>query len=550
MKSKRVVSIVLFSVIFLGSCSGTDFNGSAGGGGGTTGTLPGSQQTPVVLTTSADGASATSLILQSKELLMTSTNLFKNLGFLAQSQMVTAASGTGSGVCTDYGTYNYTRTYSGGQYTMIYTFNLCRESDFQYDGSLTAIGTPATFTEYIAGLKILNFKNNYTTLIGSMVGSSLSVKMAGTGDAVNGQYTITMNGSMVAFDYYTLGQHSMIFTALVSGITVTTDGVTNIRSTNVTANGKYSVQRTNTKKITYQSFSVNTQKQLVTNIEDVSISGRLITDTTPNSGLEGVLDVTTVTSIRTALVPYPPTTTQGTVVTNSSATAQYGAVNSIIVSVGTDTPQSFAKEFMLMKQSDFYAMEQQLPLVSGTTGTASGTVMSISALSTGPSSSALNCYTDVHVSYFLSTAPTATIPNWYVHWNSNLNTCVPQAGIPYQEATSSTGIATNPCDVGLDINGAATDITSGGVEHFLAAALPTGYYVLSIDNYSCATTVTNDATILVGDYLFGPYNCTYTSSDVDGSTPGAWCRLADIRVNASGVIDVLAPDGAIPPWHP
>jgi hypothetical protein len=195
-------------------------------------------------------------------------------------------------------------------------------------------------------------------------------------------------------------------------------------------------------------------------------------------------------------------------------------------------------------------MEQQLPIVSGTTGTASGTVMSLSALSSEPSATPLSCYTDVHVSYFLSTAPTATIPDWYVHWDSNLNTCQPQVGIPFQEATSSTGIATDPCDVGLDINGAATDVTSGGVEHFLAAAMPTGYYVLSINNYSCPSSVVNDATILVGDYLFGPYNCTYSTSDGDGNAPGAWCRIADIRVNASGVVDVLAPDVTLPPWHP
>lgn len=547
MRSKRVVTIVLFLTIFLGSCNATDFNGSAGGGGGTTGsTPPVSQQTPAALTTSAEGASAASLILQSKELLMTSTNLSKNLGFISQSQMVTAASGTGSGACADYGTYDYTRTYSGGQYSMVYTFSLCRENDFQYDGGLVASGTPALMTVQMAGLKILNFKNNYTTLIGSLVASN-SFKMAGTGNAVNGSYTITMNGSMAAFDYYTLGQHTMTYTALVSGFAVTTDGVTNIRSTNVTANGKYSVQRASRTTITYQGFSVNTQKQLATNIEDVSISGRLITDITPNSGLEGVFDVTTVTPIRTVPAPYPPTTTQGTLTTNGTAIIQYGAANTIDVSVAGDITLNYAKEFMLMKLGDFYGMEQQLPIVSGTTGIASGSIMSISALSTGP---ALDCYTDVHVSYFLSTAPTATIPKWYVHWASGLSSCVPQAGIPYQEATSSTGVATDPCDVGLDINGQATDITSGGVEHFLAAALPTGYYILSINNYSCATSVANDATILVGDYLFGPYHCTYSAVDGDGSTPGAWCRLADIRVNAGGVIDVLAPNGAIPPWHP
>jgi hypothetical protein len=104
--------------------------------------------------------------------------------------------------------------------------------------------------------------------------------------------------------------------------------------------------------------------------------------------------------------------------------------------------------------------------------------------------------------------------------------------------------------MGLDINGADQDITSGGVEHFLAASMPMGYYILSINNYSCATTVENTATVMIGDYLFGPYTCTYTTSDGDGSASGAWCRLADIRVNADGTIDVLAPNTTLNPWHP
>jgi hypothetical protein len=87
------------------------------------------------------------------------------------------------------------------------------------------------------------------------------------------------------------------------------------------------------------------------------------------------------------------------------------------------------------------------------------------------------------------------------------------------------------------------------VEHFLAAKLPVGYYILSINNYSCATNVTNDATVLVGDYLFGPYACAYGDSDGDGSSPGAWCRIIDMRVNASGSIDVLAPNATLTPWH-
>ena len=543
------IPVLLICSVLLFSCNSYDFNGIAAGGGTTTTST--TTLVPASITTSADGAVSASLVLQSKELLTTSTSLFKNLGFIAQSAMVSAASGTGTGTCTDYGTYDYTRSYSGGTYVLVYAFNLCRENEFQYDGTYMAMGTPASFTGRLAGLTILNFKNNYTTLIGSLVGTSLSYVMTGSGDAANGSYLFTVNGGISAFDYYTLGQHDMMFNKLVTNYMVATDGGNTVRDTAMTTNGRYSVRRlAATTAITYVDFTVNTQKQLLTNIEDVTIGGRISADRTPNAGIEGVFDVTTPVPIRTVQVPYPPMTTQGTVVTNSSATMQYGAVNTILVSVGTDAPQSFAKEFMLMKQGDFYAMEQQLPLVSGTTGAASGTVMSLSALSSGSSSADLDCYTDVHVSYFVSTAPTATIPNWYVHWDSNLATCAPQTGIPFQEATSSTGVATDPCDVGLDINGAATDISSGGVEHFLAAALPTGYYVLSINNYSCATTVGNAATVMIGDYLFGPFTCSYSAVDGDNFTPGAWCRLADVRVNAGGVIDVLAPNGSIPPWHP
>jgi hypothetical protein len=374
--------------------------------------------------------------------------------------------------------------------------------------------------------------------------------MMGTGDVANGSYSVNANGIISAFDYYSLGQHTMIFTKLVTNVSVTSDVATSIRDTSMTTNGKYSVRRlTTTTAINYVGFTVTSQKQLLANIEDVSIGGRIATDRTPNSGFEGVFDVATAVPIRTVLSPYPPMTTQGMLVTNSTATVQYGAADSIDVDVAGDVTITFAKEFMLLKVGDFYAMEQQLPIVSGTTGTATGSVMSISALSTGP---ALTCYTDVHVSYFNTVSPVLATPiNWFVHWASGLTTCTPQASIPYQEATSSTGIATGLCDVGLDINGNAMDITSGGVEHFLAAAMPTGYYVLSINNYSCANTVVNDATILVGDYLFGPYSCTYSAFDGDGSTPGAWCRLADIRVNASGVIDVLSPDAVnLVPWHP
>ena len=42
--------------------------------------------------------------------------------------------------------------------------------------------------------------------------------------------------------------------------------------------------------------------------------------------------------------------------------------------------------------------------------------------------------------------PPVVVPDnylWIVHWNSNLTTCATTTMIPYQEATSSTGVTTD-----------------------------------------------------------------------------------------------------------
>jgi len=298
----------------------------------------------------------------------------------------------------------------------------------------------------------------------------------------------------------------MNFSDLETKYNVSTDTGTNIQTTSLTANGIYSVKWTTRKtQLTYSDFKVDVQHHLSNNSNDVSMAGRIAVDITPDSGFEGVFDISTTTPIRSVATPFPPKTTQGTFTINNTATALYGASDTIGITAAGDTGLNFAKEFMLMKQPAFSAMEQQLPIVVGQSGQASGNIMSISALSTGVTSTDLDCFTDVHVNYYSKTNPTASDTLlWYVDYHTDLTSCATQTSIPFQQGTSSTGVAGDPCDVGLDINAAKKDITSGGVEHFLAADLPSGYYVLSINNWSCATTVTNVATVLVGDYLFGP----------------------------------------------
>lgn len=541
-----VIPVLVLSFFVINSCRGDRLTVST--------TTPGtSQDTPAVITTSGDGAAAISTILQSKELVVASTNIFRDLGFIAQTQMVSAATTTGTGTCSDYGTYDFSSTYSSstGEYILSITFSLCRQNGFQYDGAYTAYGTADLFTGRLSGMKILNFQNNYTTLIGSIQDISLAYVMQGSGNASNATYTFTANGGLLAFDYYSLGQHTMFFNKLETKYIATTDIPTNIQNISLTVNGAYSAKwKTNKTALTYSDFTVDIQKQFSFDIEDVSMAGRVSVNHTPDSDIEGTFDVSTTTPIRSVVVPFPSKTNQGMFSINNAAFAQYGAVDTIDVTVAGDATLNYAKEFMLMKEADFYAMEQQLPLIAGQSGQASGNIMSISALSTGATLADLNCYTDVHVNYYTQTSPTTSDTIlWYVDWHQS--SCVGNPDISFQQATSSTGNASDTCDVGLDINGADYDITSGGVEHFLAANMPTGYYVLSINNWSCPTTVSNIATVLVGDYLFGPYSCSYTSSDGEGGhAPGAWCRLTDIRVNSDGTIDVIAPDVLLDPWHP
>ena len=221
MKNRLVVLLLIAGAASLLNCS----NGNNSSGlGGTTGTVA-TEQAPTAITTSADGAAAAALVLQSKELVVTSTTLFKNIGFITQAQMVSAATVSGSGSCSDYGTYDYNSIYNttSGNYTVLIVFNLCRENGFQYDGGYSAYGKYLQFTGRLGGLKIMNFKNNYTTLIGSLVGISLSFKMEGAGDSANAMYTIMSNGSMQAFDYYSLGQHSMTFSNLKTNYNIGID---------------------------------------------------------------------------------------------------------------------------------------------------------------------------------------------------------------------------------------------------------------------------------------------------------------------------------------
>lgn len=507
-----------------------------------------------VINSSSQGAQAASALIKAKELAVSSTELLKSLGLLGLKVMTPSLTGVDTDLpCADYGTYKYTGTYDSANdsYALTLTFSLCRESGLQYDGSYTLAGTTNSITVTLGSssseFRIFTFNDDYTTLINNMKVPGLTYTMAKSGMVADEAYTINSNGSISAFDYFLLGQHNLSYKNFKTEYTKITSGTGN-QTIAITANGFFSESWTSTALfISYSNLKVDIVKQYSAAIpgfyaDDTTISGTVALDYRPNATVEGSISVVTDTAIRKDYAAGDRT--QGKLTINGT-TVTYNGNGSIDVKAGSDATSNYLTNRKLMKLSNFFAMEREVPPIVGKYGSASGSTMTITALSVG---SDLNCYTDVHVNYYSTTSPQGSDTlSWNVDWHTG-QSCTPPSGIPFEESKDTDG--DGYCDSGLDINGADKDLTSGGVEHYTSTKLPSGYYVIAINNYSCNTSTTNMASVLIGDdYLFSTYNCTYSASDGEAQALGAWCRLADVKVNADGTVDVLSPNLLLNPWH-
>ena len=526
---------------------------------------------PAQITSSADGGQAVSQVNQAKDLAYNSTVILKSLGDLGLKILTAgpAPSGTPTTVsCTDYGMFSYTGTASN----MTLTFNLCRMNGFQFDGTYILQGTAPSFTVTLgsssSAFRIVDFNDSsYSAITGTMILEGLRFTMAGASTASGEQFTLTTSGKISSFDYVLLREFTVTLTNLASNYTSTIDPATNDKATTVLTNGSVtqnwvvggmSLTYTDLLISKVELFSATTPTGPVYSSSDTTVNGT--TAFSIVSGVSGIMSVTTSAAAPIHHNYSTGLTSAGTMTVSAvgAAVAAFNAPGDIDVAVSPDAPVTFTSEYFLNHAVKFFSMEQVLPAYQGKLGTAptaaaSGTTwpatMTVTALSSAPTKTDLNCYTDVHVNYY-SPADYAIAPpviTWYIDYHVS-DSCVPPSGIPFEQALNIT-TPDNSCDVGLDINASATDITSGGVEHYTASTMPDGYYVISINNWNCQTTVSNSASIIIGDYLFGPYNCTYSSVSADGTDPGAWCRIADLRMTG-GSVDVLAPDSTIVPWHP
>ena len=75
--------------------------------------------------------------------------------------------------------------------------------------------------------------------------------------------------------------------------------------------------------------------------------------------------------------------------------------------------------------------------------------------------------------------------------------------------------------------------------------------MISVDNFSLHGDAAAELylSLNIGDSVVGPYTSTLSVNDAETKLPAAWSRVADLRANSDGSIDVLAPDLTLNPWH-
>lgn len=507
--------------------------------------------------------------------------------------------------CTDGGTYSIGGNFDDVTFafTMTMSFVNCRDMDTESSGTITNSGTFSatggdTFTMKLGDgdgdlkiettdtdgdgvvdsvFRVREFTNNYTNLFAAY---TVDMIMSGSGDPtlntagdVTGYtFTFTGNGKEEYTDF--IDAYTLAFTNLIFGSTASFAALASTLtpdSGSDTINGTFSeswTEGTTSNSVVITFGDADTTAEVTTNTSPdftiawetdwttyykFSVDGQVATDyTTPSDAdcFDGTFLIDTTTPIKEILST--GLTTAGQMTINTNTTVTFNADGTVTVTVnGTPTP--YASQDALEAVCPIEDMEDDTSgttdVSGGGTQTTTGGTMTITALSSYPpaSLSTLDCYTDLHVNYYNTTTPLpATTGTWYVDWHTGL-ACTPPSGTPFEEARDihADGI----CDVGLDINGSAFDSASNGTEHFTALTLPSGYYVVSINNYSCPIDVTSDVSIKIGSDLFTGFRGTYTASDYDGTTLGAWYRVTDIRVNSDGTVNLLTPDSALQPWH-
>jgi len=455
--------------------------------------------------------------------------------------------------CDDGGTFVLTETVPNVSYSIV--FNQCREADEQYNGTYTITVTQTGFTVDLGAvgnpLTILSFDNNYTTLVASLeavLTLGLSMPNATT-------YSMTGNGDISAKDYLSGNDYAMSYSNFEETFSMTQSGNDFLLS--LVTNGSFSETWTEAGTpygVDVSFSSLGFDMTMFANGDDsTEVSGSTTVSFTNNYCTGGTFAfVTDVPVYWTDSVGH---TTAGKITINGGAIVIVWNSSGTVTVTDSTGSTTYANEYAMFETCDFAVIGEDAPPSSGTSGTVTGATMTVTSKSQDSAGGLLDCYTDIHVNYYNTLSPTATtMGTWYIDWHQMdaSNPDINGDGIPDFEQYLDIDFD-GYADVGLDINGADWDSAAGGLEHFYATKLPEGYYVISMNNWSCPITVSNTVTISVGSSVFGPYNCSYTTYDYEGDgsglwDSGAWCAVADVVATTSGVT-VQAHNPDLELWH-
>ncbi len=484
--------------------------------------------------------------------------------------------------CSDGGSIDFDGSIDTG--TGVITLNLnadsCRESGSVLTGLMSITGsTDASgafnVTEQLGidadnMLSILEFSdNNYTVLV-SQMDTLVTMSMNGGVSTTTGSITsstIGANGTMNVLDFFNQGSYNMTFTNLSIGMSDTT-AASGVRTNASTVNGGFSESWTDASvaksvSMTFSQFAASDVHSSATAAPyDESIAGGFSVAFTPKDCVEGAYSFETKTPVH---YDASGMTTAGEININSTADVTY--LNDGTITVATDgTPVYSGDEFGLASVCAFQTFDEPAPVSSGSTGTTSGSSMTVTLSWNGPggvSSSDM----DLHMNYYNTQTPTAaTTGSWYIDYHSSdpgsspFGTCTSGICASPTGLTMSNGVDLNNdgiYDIGLDF-----DNTDGyGPEHITATVLPAGYYVISVDAYSSNDpTVPVSVSVQIGSAIFGPFTHTFGDSttsaldiaDGEAGTSGnaaAWFPVADLKVDGSGNVQVLAHNPDLEPWH-
>lgn len=513
---------------------------------------------------------------------MKKASFLKKAKALASAKKTPVAIPSTTESCTDGGTVAISGSVDDVTfaYTMTMTFTNCRDMDTESSGTITNSGTFSattggdTFTMKLGDadgvieatdFKVREFTNNYTNLFAAYTADMI---MSGSGDPtldaqsnVTGYtFTFTGNGKEEFTDF--IDTYSLVFTNLIFSST-STGLLTTVASGSDTINGSFKeswTAGTTANSVALTFGDADTTAEVTTNTNPdftiawetdwatyykFSVDGQVATDyTTPSDAdcLDGTFLIDTTTPINESLST--GLTTAGQMTINTNTTVTFNSNGTVTVTVSGQTPVSYTSQAALEAVCPIEDMEQDTSSeqtfdnTATTTTTTSGTTLLATLSWTGTGCPTTGCTSDMdlHLAHYVS-APTSTsaATDWEIYFsNDDPSTVLPNDDTSTPTITNTAGDTIGGYEGNLDYD----DTDGYGPEHITVESLPTGYYVLYVDDYSMDsdTTATVTVSLNIGGNLYTFPTHAFTS------TATTSYRVVDIQVDSAGTVTLLTPD--------